>query len=608
MRRFRFFLAALMAEAGRAAAGDEAAPEITAAELLGHVRSLASDEWEGRGSGTPGEQRASAYVADAFAKLGLKPLGADGGFFQPVRMPGAFRAKPGCLLRFAPAADGEPLALELEREWLPLSASPDADAEGEIVFAGYGVRAGELSYDDYAGIDVRGKVVVVFRHTPTGPWWREPQSRFRHAPLATKLRHAVELGAVALIVANDPASFRGEGGVAAGGRPPVPERDDIGAPPSTIPFLHLTLAGAERLFAAAFDASPAELEERIHGEDRIAPASRAGRGRLRMRVEAQREILEGRNVCALLEAGAHDATEEIIVLGAHHDHLGRGGRGSLARTPEEQHQIHNGADDNASGVAGVLEIAEHLASRRAGLRRSVLFLTFTGEERGLLGSLHFVAHPPVPLSRVAAMVNLDMIGRLEGRKLFVGGVKTSPAFGPLVGLAAREAGVEVLLGDGGRAPSDSTSFYSKRVPVLFLFSGMHPDYHRPSDDPDKVDGAGAEQAARLGARLVEELARLPERPAFVRADFGGTPPRAVLGIVAEAVADGVRIARMGPDAPVARAGFELGDVIMAVGGEPTSDLSSLSDALQRREPGDKVKVRVRRGAKEIEAEVTLGRG
>jgi len=589
-------------------AGEAGTTEASLAEALrAHVATLASDEWEGRGAGTPGEAAATQYIADHFARLGLEPLGIDGSFFQPVEMPGAFRAKPACRLVFE-REGSEPLVLARGDDWMPFSATADGKVGGEIVFAGYGVRAPDLSYDDYDGLDVKGKVVVVFRHTPQGPWWNDPEKRMRHAPLVAKLKHAAERGAAALVVVNDPRNFAPPREGERAPRRDVVERNDIGRGEAKIPFAHMTLAAAERLFPLAFDATPRELERDIHGEEGARPASRTGKGRLRLEVETNREVLHGRNVCALLRAGAADATDEVIVVGAHHDHLGRGGRGSLARGPAERKEIHNGADDNASGVAGVLELATLLSARRAELRRSILFLTFTGEERGLLGSRHFADHPTIALSRVAAMLNLDMIGRLEGRKLFIGGVKTSPVFVPLLKRFAAELEMDVAFGDGGRAPSDNTSFYAKRIPVLFFFTGMHPDYHRPTDDVDRIDALGMEHTVRLAARVAEALAESPERPVFVRADGGGGPPRAVLGVVVEAAPGGVRITRLQPDAPAARAGLLAGDVIVAIDGAPTADLVALRDTLGRREAGDRVEVTVRRGDEELTVDIELARG
>jgi len=583
-----------------AAAGD---PAVTAEELLAHVRTLSSDDFEGRGSGTPGEEKAAEYVAKEFARIGLEPVGKDKTPFQTVEMAGAFHAMPTCKLELDGA--GEPLELALDREWIPLSATVDGDVTAEVVFAGYGIRAPELKYDDYAGLDVKGKIVVVFRNTPEGAWWSDRRSVMRHAPLVQKLHQAAALGAKAVIVANDPRTFGDGNGGAAGARPDTAVTDEIGARLAGIPFAHMTLGAADRFFPEAFGKSPRDLEARINDADGAKPASMAGKGTMHLVVHTKREMLKGRNVCALLRAGAPDATDEIVVIGAHHDHLGKGLVGSLARSPEERGEIHNGADDNASGVAGVLEAAEYLAPRRKELRRSVLFVTFTGEERGLLGSLWFVESPPAPLSRIAAMVNLDMIGRLGNRKLFVGGVGTSPGFHALVEACAKEIPVEVALGDGGRAPSDNTSFYAKRIPVLWLFSGMHPDYHRPADDVEKIDAAGMEKAARLAARLVEEIAKEPGRPAFSRADTGGEPPRAVLGIVAEQADGGIRIGRVQEDVGAGAAGLRAGDVIVAIDGKPTSDLGALQQVLFAKSAGDRIKVKARRGEEELEVEVVL---
>jgi hypothetical protein len=591
--------AALLLALAAAAAAD---PGIRGDALLEHVKRLSSDELEGRGSGTPGEEKATCYVAERFQALGLLPMGEGGTFFQDVAMPGESQPGPGS--RFE--VEGRDVALAPGSDFLPLAASAAAAAEGDLFFAGYGVRAPDLGYDDYAGADVAGKVVVVFRHLPHGGPWEGPGPRRAHAPFAAKLKVAEELGAVAIVVVNDPYHFGGAGGPS---RSDGLQRGDIGAAPGRVPFLHLTLAAAERLFEAAFGAAPRELEAAIHEGD-VRPRSRQGSVRARVVADIAHRTLHGRNVCALLPAGAKDAVDEIVVVGGHHDHLGRGAAGSLARSAEERSAIHNGADDNASGTAGVLEAARYLAERRDTLRRPVLFLTFTGEERGLLGSRHWVEHPTVPLDRIAAMLNMDMIGRLGGRDLFVGGVKTSPAFGPLVERLGADVGLPIVAGDGGRAPSDNTSFYARGIPVLFFFTGLHADYHRPGDDWEKLDVEAMGKVALLAARTAEEVARLPRRPEFRRADQGGFgPPRAILGItVGEATQGGVGVAGVVPDGPAARAGIRPGDVVTAVAGEATPDFAALAGALGKWKIGDSVAVDLLREGKALAVEVVLARG
>ncbi|MHC4490384.1 MAG: M20/M25/M40 family metallo-hydrolase [Planctomycetota bacterium] len=608
MRRQTILMLALVAAL---ASGEEArlAPAITAAELIGHVRRLASDAWAGRGTGTDGERQATEYIAAHFARLGLTPAGEKGGFFQDVRVPDRVHVDPTCRLDLR----GADATLELDKDWRPFSLSTSGQVEGDVVFAGYGIRARELAYDDYAGLDVGGKIVVVFRHVPHGtPAWRAPQALRKHAPFVAKLNHAIKGGAIGLIVVNDPFHFPADagGGGRRRSRPDRVQRGNLGAGPRRIAFAHLTLAAARRVFPALLGATPEALEAAIHAGPAPAPASRPGSARLRLDLKVQPTFVTGRNVCALLPAGAPDGRDEIVVVGAHHDHLGRRGAfGSLARSREERLQIHNGADDNASGTAGVLEVAAYLAARSDQLRRSVVFLTFTAEERGLLGSRYFVEHPTVPLAKVVAMLNLDMIGRLDGRAAFVGGVETSPAFRPILERRAAEVEQKVIFGDGGRAPSDNASFYAKGLPVLFFFTGMHRDYHRPSDDADKIDLTGMERMARLAARTAEDLAQLEARPKFQRADQGGAgPPRPILGISAGVDPRGVAIAVVMPRSPAAQAGLEDGDVILAIGGRKTPNLAALRDVMRPRKIGEKVKVKVLRGDEEIEVEVTLGRG
>ncbi|MGQ0612249.1 MAG: M28 family peptidase [Planctomycetaceae bacterium] len=500
------------------------------------------------------------------------------------------------------AADaGDAIPLTLDTDFRPFSASATAKAEGEVLFVGYGVRAPELGYDDYKEVDARGKILFAFRHAPSGTEaWDRGQARMQHAPFTAKLAHAIERGAIALVIVNDPRNFAQ--------RPDALQTAGIGGGERRIPFAHMTLAAARRLFPALFGATPEELEAALAAGGAPAPAPRAGRVRVTLDARIQPVEIAGRNVCALLPAGAPAAVDELVVIGAHHDHVGMGEFGSLAGAAGRG-QIHNGADDNASGTSAVLEVAQALVARKGELRRSVLFLTFTGEEMGLLGSRHFVEHPTVPFEKVVAMINMDMIGRLDGRALFVGGVKTSPAFSPILERRVAEAGFEVAYGDGGLAPSDNTSFYQKGKPVLFFFSGLHADYHRPGDDFEKIDSAGMERIARLAAEVTVDLAGLPERPAFQKSDKGGFgPPRAVLGISVGEHAKGVLVAGLAGNGPAQVAGLEVGDVIVEAAGEATPEIGALQRALGRRKVGDAVKVRFLRGDETRETEVKLGQG
>ncbi len=585
------------------------APTAEAAAMLTHVKKLSGEAWEGRGSGSKGEQAATNYIAAHFRSLGFEPAGENGTWFQDVAMNGPFSIGPKSELTVLGDAG---LSFGLETEFRPFSSSATAAAEGELVFAGYGIAAKDL-YDDYDGLDVAGRIVVALRGAPLVRGWSGNRPVRAHAPFVEKLKTAQARGAVGVIIVNDPRSFpaRVKGKpTPRRWRPDSLVRQNIGGE-AAIPFVHLTLAAGRKLFSAAFAKGIDKLETAIlsGGDGAPRPASRGSRVRVRLSAEVQRKVLKGRNVCALLRAGAPDAIDEFVVVGAHHDHLGRGQQGSLARSRKERTEIHNGADDNGSGTAGCLEVARILAPLRGRLRRSILFITFTGEERGLLGSRHYCDKPTIPLAKTVAMLNMDMIGRRETRPLFVGGVKTSPSFGSLIESHAKELDLPVQLGDGGLAPSDNTSFYRKRLPVLFFFTGLHRDYHRPSDDWEKLDTASMQKIASLCARTALDVANLKERPKFVRADQGGNgPPRAILGINVGRGEGGVGVASARPGGPAVGAGVQTGDVILAIDGKKTPDIARLRTIMRNLRIGQKIKLSIRRGAQTLEIELKLGRG
>ena len=376
---------------------------------------------------------------------------------------------------------GQKATLKLGKEFTALSISSNGTVEGEAVFAGYGVSV-PGTYDDYAGLDVKGKVVVVFRHAPRGDatWDRAMRA---HASFQFKLNQATQQGAIALVVCNDPFNFTRPQGRQKKPRPDALMTRGAGGGVGKIPCVHVTLAGAKRIFPKLFRATPAKLEARIgDGKELSKPVSMPGRGRVRIHAEIERQTITGRNVCARLSPsgpGLHDPhqMEGVLVVGAHHDHLGRGKFGSLERNPKARNAIHNGADDNASGTSGLLEVAEYLASKRDTLQRDILFITFTGEERGLVGSRFWCNNPTVPLKELIAGIGIDAV------------------FGP-----------------GGRAPSDNTSFYQKNLPVLFFFTGLHEQYHRPDDDWDRIDVASMEKVATLAARTNRSPTTEPMEP------------------------------------------------------------------------------------------------
>jgi hypothetical protein len=320
----------------------------------------------------------------------------------------------------------------------------------------------------------------------------------------------------------------------------------------------------------------------------------------------------GRNVAALIEGADPRLRDEYVVIGAHYDHLGRGGFGSLA--PDQPHAIHNGADDNASGVAALLYAAASL-SQGPRPARSVLFIAFTGEESGLLGSAHFTRQPAVPLGRMKAMLNMDMVGRLGAGPLIVYGVETAGEWRALLEARAREAGVTLALRGEGYGPSDHTSFYSNDVPVLHFFTNTHADYHKPTDDWEQVDARGLERVAQLVTGMTRSLAA-PATVITLRRG-AGEPPRsaggsgygAYLGTVPDfaPVERGVLLGGVTAGSPGDRAGLRKGDILIRLGGKDVKDLEGFTEALRAHRPGDEVEVVVLRAGREVAVRAVLGR-
>jgi Iap family predicted aminopeptidase len=313
----------------------------------------------------------------------------------------------------------------------------------------------------------------------------------------------------------------------------------------------------------------------------------------------RKETRQTANVVGLLEGNDPVLRDEVILIGAHYDHLGLGGEHSLA--PDKIGEVHNGADDNASGVAGLLELAQALAAVRSSLRRSILFIAFSAEELGLLGSNHYVKHPILPLERTVAMLNFDMIGRLRESGVIVYGVGTSPFWASALQRANEAIRLNLRIRDDGVGPSDHTSFYLRGIPVLHFFTGVHEDYHKPSDDAEKITAEGTERIISLAYALVRELDRQPTRPAFVRVreerrEAVASGFRVYIGTIPDYAesTDGVKIAGVRPGSPAEKAGLQVGDVILRVGSREIRNVYDYTYALQELKAGEEVEILVSR--------------
>jgi hypothetical protein len=569
-----------------------------ASSLLEDVKALTAAEMDGRESGTAGAERAAAYIAEALRAAGVRPAGEGGSYH--ARFPVPSRVRPGdgnALAVVSPA----PRAFALGSDWTPTAGSADGQVEGEVVFVGYGISEPELGYDDYGAVDVRDRVVLALAGEPRQD---DPASPFSRAYTASygrnlyKVRVARDRGARALLLVPGrpgadtlPAASEGRSG-------------------GELVSVAVTRASADALLAPA-GLRIDDLRERI--DFTLQPLSRSLPVRARVAVALERERGMGANVLGILPGTDPALAAETVVIGAHYDHLGRSGDGSL---DAHRTTVHPGADDNASGTAAALAVARYFAAR-GGAPRALVFALFAGEEMGLLGSAAYVRDPPFPLERTVAMVNLDMVGRMRDGRVYVGGLGSGRGLDDVVRAAARGIDVEVVERQSPYAPSDHLAFVHRRVPVLFFHTGVHEDYHRTTDTWDRLNVEGLARVVALATRIVDRLARGPAptwvrvEPSRARADAGptaGAGGGTFFGVADDGSGDspGVRLALVQPDSPAGRADVRPGDVVVRFDGARVYTLDDLRAVIHRRRPGDTVEVVYLRDGVERAVRATLG--
>jgi hypothetical protein len=573
---------------------------LSADRYMEHVAYLASDAMKGRGDGSPELDQAAEYIASQFRLFGLKPAGDANTYFQTFEVTTGTKFGAKNELQFN--AD----TLKINEDFVPIAFSNTAEVAGPAVFAGYGITAPEMHYDDYRGIDVNGKVVVVFRHEPQELDSKSPfdgTNLTRHATFINKAINAKQHGALGIVFITDPNNHASEPdrvGAATQGT----ESDDAG-----IPSVHARRDPIMKMFndgGKDLSAIQKKIDENLESQSFELPAVK-----IRIATDVTRIRKPIRNVVASIAGTDSTLENEWVVVGAHYDHLGLGDSNSLS--PSQIGQVHHGADDNASGTAGVLELARLAAQNRQELRRSVLFMTFAGEEIGLRGSSYFVNHPTIPLATVMGMINMDMIGRVNNNRLFVEGVGTAPDFKPWVEEFNQHVGLKLDYSNSGFGASDHMSFNIKKIPVIFFFSGLHSDYHKPSDTSDKINAAGAVKVLSLAYMVMDRMATSQERlqyaevrePQQPAGGGGGYGP--YFGSIPDFRDDiqGVLFADVQPNSPAAKAGLKGGDLLIQFDGKTIQNLYDFTFALRARKPGDVVSVVVKRGTQDVRADVTL---
>ena len=623
---------------------------------------LASDALEGRRTGTPGANDAARYIANEFKRYGLssgKPAiraGRERGepverYLQPFPyVAGVELGKGNSFLLNSHSING--VKARVGEDWVPLGFSSNASiTAAAVVFGGYGISSAELKYDDYAVSNVKDRIAIVFAGTPDGD---NPHGQFANAgQIRFKVAAARAAGARALmIIANeeklkdDRLSVLSYDNAGEAGIPVLVVSRQMARRLLFIPNPELTLTEFEKLEADARRVT-GKPEPKPDREFTFSPAlfrQPTPDLSLSLSTDIMRRESPSFNVVGILPGSDPKLKEEAIVIGAHYDHLGRGGEGSLA--PREG-EIHHGADDNASGVAGLMELARMLSTQSPKPRRTVVFIAFSGEEEGLIGSSYYVNHPIVSLANTVAMINMDMIGRLKDKNLIVGGVGTASEWRSLIDADNVVKGVEVsvnspvaaatvslnlptviggnglptvtvdagkqfalTLNEDGFGPSDHSSFYAKQVPVLFFWTGTHEDYHKPSDTADKINYEGEARIVSFVANVVRDIDKSDKRPTYTvaKSESQGrsTGFRVYLGTIPNYADsnDGLKLDGVRDDSPAAKAGLKAGDKIVKMAGHDVKNVYDYTYALGEMKAGQEYEVEIVRGSEHLTLKIT----
>ena len=572
-------------------------PDPVAAKFAKDVAVLAADDMEGRGLGTKGLEKAADWLEAKMKSLGLQPVFA-GSYRQP------FDVKVGVSLE-----KGNAIAGVADGDWTPLGFSSSGDFAGELAFVGYGIEAAPLDYRELSGVDLKGKVALMLRYEPQE---KDEKSKFdgrrpsRWSAPRYKVLQARERGAVAVVFVTGPLQDEGKDKL------PVLKNDGPESP-AGIPVVQVKLSVAEKWLAPA-GISIADFQKKVDAD--LVPRSVGSTGvRVSGRVALAASYAKAANLAGELP-GRGPLAREIVVIGAHYDHLGWGGTGSMKPNVRE---IHHGADDNASGSIAVLLAAEKMKAALAGAknRRTVVFTLFSGEEVGIAGSSWLVAHPPFPMDRVVAMVNLDMVGQLRDDQLIVFGTESAKEWSAAIAPLGEAAKVKITGRGDGYGPSDQTAFYAAGIPVLHFFTGTHARYHTPEDTADSLNAAGAAKVVAFTASVGDTLALGSLTPKYARSSAAPSLQGdsrgygAYLGTIPdyramEATEGGVLLSDVRAGGPADLAGIKGGDRILMMAGTKIANLYDMTYALEDHKPGETIDVVVERAGARLTLRATLG--
>jgi len=644
MRRKFFFVPSMIVLAFAVAFAQQPSTTAPSVDRIRQVITyLASDTLEGRRTGTPGANDAARYLAGEFSRLGLRAAVQPAPstrtqvesltrYFQPFPYVSKIELGKNNLFFVNPGRADDTSQFMVGEDWMPLGFSTNGSIKNaEVVFAGYGISSAELKYDDYAVSYAKDRIAIVFAGSPDGD---NPHGQFVQAgQIRFKAAAARAAGASALLIIANEEKLKDD-------RLSRLSYDNNGE--AGIPIVVISRHLATNLLttqAVSLSDYEKTADSRTGFEREITsarimrmPANGKGR-RLSLSTNVIRRESPSFNVVGILPGSDPGLSEEAIVIGAHYDHLGRGGEGSGSLDPREG-LIHHGADDNASGVAGLIELARVLSTQNPKPRRTIVFIAFSGEEEGLLGSDYYVNHPIIPLAKTVAMINMDMIGRMKERNLIVGGVGTSGEWRSLIdrdnstGVTVKSIKVsgmpvpmtsegipagnvdpskqfDLTLNEDGFGPSDHSSFYSKQVPVLFFWTGTHDDYHKPSDTADKINYEGEARIVSFVERIVRDIDKSDKRPTYTvaksEAQGRSSGFRVYLGTIPNYADsnDGLKLDGVRDDSPAAKAGLKAGDRVVKLAGRDVKNVYDYTYALGEMKAGQEYEVEVMRDGQRL---------
>mgnify|MGYP000373217078 FL=1 len=561
-------------------------PEILSKEISEHIKYLSADEREGRFPGTKGSQEAINYIVDELKGLGVLPA-VDDEYLQFFNFTKDIKPDGLNEIRF------NNKKYDINTDFMPLEFSSNASFTADVAFIGYGFSIKDsVEWDDYKYIDVKDRWVAILIGSPDGD---HPHSKYAdHIPIRKKAMLAKDNNARGVLFINQSDSDEF-----------IPLRYDPNSNNMDIPVVQISRKFANDLLSDSLQFFQDEINSDLSSRSFLLNKS------IDSKISLKKETIQIPNIIGMIPGNHDNHKNEYIVIGAHFDHLGFGGQSSGSLAPDER-SIHNGADDNASGIAGVLEIAEKLKANQFELNRSILFMGYNAEEQGLLGSKYYVNNPTVPLKNIITMINMDMIGRMSNNKITVGGTGTSSAFDLILNNIEKNHDLFFTKSPEGFGPSDHSSFYINDIPVLFFFTGAHNDYHKPSDDWAQINVESEKKILDMIYDIVIQIDQLEIKPVFTEAGPKGpsqsrTSFKVTFGIIPSYSSNAIGLeidgARQG--GPAQQAGIKKGDIIIEIEGKSISNIYDYMYRLAELKTGQSVEVIVQRGDKELKLILNL---